>query len=68
MIKITSVEGKVFKSKEAISVLDERNLLYSQVLEEKVLLKYEDKEYIATLKGVDDKYKKLNHVDMETIG
>ena len=32
------------------------------MLEEKVLLKYEDKEYIAT-KGVDANYKKLNRVD-----
>ena len=33
------------------------------MLEEKVLLKYEEKEYIATLKGVDTNYKKLNRVD-----
>lgn len=62
-IKITAVEGKVFEADEVASVLNERNLLYSEVLEERVLLKYEDKEYIATLKGVDANYKKLNNVD-----
>ena len=62
-IKITAVEGKVFHSNEVSSILNERHLLYSEVLEEKVLLKYEDKEYIATLKGVDGNYKKLNRVD-----
>ena len=62
-IKITAVEGKVFQANEVSSILNERNLLFSEVLEEKVLLKYEDKEYIATLKGVDGNYKKLNRVD-----
>ena len=62
-IKITAVEGKVFKASEVSSILTERSLLFSEVLEEKVLLKYEDKEYIATLKGVDANYKKLNRVD-----
>ncbi len=62
-IKITAVEGKVFKTNEVALVLNERNLLYSEVLEERVLLRYEDKEYIATLKGVDTNYKKINNVD-----
>ena len=62
-IKITAVEGKVFQASEVSSILNNRNLLFSEVLEEKVLLKYEDKEYIATLKGVDANYKKLNRVD-----
>ena len=62
-IKITAVEGKVFQPNEVSSILTERNLLFSEVLEEKVLLKYEEKEYIATLKGVDANYKKLNRVD-----
>ena len=62
-IKITAVEGKVFKTTEVIPVLNERNIIYSEVLEEKVLLKYKENEYIATLKGVDSNYKKLNRVD-----
>lgn len=62
-IKITAVEGKVFEAEEVAPILNERNLLYAEVLEERVLLKYEDKEYIATLKGVDANYKMLNNVD-----
>lgn len=62
-IKITAVEGKVFEADEVTPFLEEKALLYSEVLEEKVLLKYEEKEYIANLKGVDVNYKKLNSVD-----
>jgi lipoprotein-releasing system permease protein len=62
-IKITAVEGKVFEAEEVKELLDEKSILYSEVLEEKVLLKYEDKEYIAKLKGVDAHFKKLNSVD-----
>lgn len=36
---------------------------YSLVLEEKVLLTYRDKEFIATLKGVDTNYALVNAVD-----
>lgn len=62
-IKITAAEGKVFEAYSAKLVLDERALLYSEILEEKVLLKYKNKEYIATLKGVDEQFKKINNVD-----
>lgn len=62
-IKITAAEGKVFKADSAKLVLDKHALLYSEVLEEKVLLKYKNKEYIATLKGVDEQFKKINNVD-----
>lgn len=62
-IKIIAAEGKVFEADSAKLVLDERALLYSEILEEKVLLKYKNKEYIATLKGVDEQFKKINNVD-----
>ena len=62
-IKITATEGKVFEADSVKLVLDERALLYSEILEEKVLLKYKNKEYIATLKGVDEQFKKINNVD-----
>lgn len=62
-IKITASEGEVFEADSAKLVLDERALLYSEILEEKVLLKYKKKEYIATLKGVDEQFKKINNVD-----
>ena len=62
-IKITSSEGKVFNPEEVKNFLDKKNIIYSQVLEEKVLLKYKNKEYIATLKGVDDNFKNINSLD-----
>lgn len=36
---------------------------YSQVLEERVFLNHNQKNYIAHIKGVDDNYQKVNQVD-----
>jgi lipoprotein-releasing system permease protein len=62
-IKVSVVEGKVSAFEEAKNYLDEHSILYSEVLEEKVLLRYQDKEYIATLKGVDSNFKGINAID-----
>jgi lipoprotein-releasing system permease protein len=62
-IKITAVEGKVFDPSTVEALLQENELLYTATLEEKVMLKYKDKEYIATLKGVDQHYAEVNEVD-----
>jgi lipoprotein-releasing system permease protein len=62
-IKVSVLEGKVSDFEEAKAYLNEHNILYSEVLEEKVLLRYQEKEYIATLKGVDDNFKLINSVD-----
>tara|TARA_Y100000385_G_scaffold38880_1_gene36183 strand:- start:4599 stop:5801 length:1203 start_codon:yes stop_codon:yes gene_type:complete len=62
-IKVSVVEGKVSSFEEAKNYLDEHSILYSEVLEEKVLLRYQDKEYIATLKGVDSNFKGINAID-----
>lgn len=62
-IKVSVLEGKVSDFTEAKAYLDENNILYSEVLEEKVLLRYQEKEYIATLKGVDDNFKSINSID-----
>ncbi|MDA7768421.1 FtsX-like permease family protein [Flavobacteriales bacterium] len=62
-IKVSVLEGKVSDFSEAKMYLDEKNILYSEVLEEKVLLRYQEKEYIATLKGVDDNFKRINSID-----
>ena len=62
-IKISVVEGKTSSFDDVKSVLDNNSILYSQSLEEKVLLRYQDKEYIATLKGVDEKFHTINKVD-----
>ena len=62
--KITSAEGKVFNADKVQSVLDNDAIDKSSfVLEEKVLLKYQEKEYIATVKGVDENYLTLTNFD-----
>lgn len=62
-IKVETFQGKVSDFSEVKSYLNENNILYSEVLEERVLLRFEDKEYIATLKGVDNNFKRLNAID-----
>ena len=64
-IKITSAEGKNFQNKKIIDLLlleDEINV-FSSVLEEKVLVEYNKKQYLATIKGVDTNYNKLTNFD-----
>jgi len=60
-LKITSTEGKTFNPNEAKTLLltVEEIETSALVLEEKVLLKYQEKEYIATAKGVSDEYLEL---------
>ena len=62
-IKISPIEGKTSSFESAKNYLNENNILYSETLEEKVLLKYKKSEYIATLKGVDTKFKQVNELD-----
>ena len=62
-IKVSVLDGKVSDFQDAKNYLDDNDILYSEVLEEKVLLRYQDKEYIATLKGVDANFKAINAVD-----
>ena len=65
-IKITSVEGKTFVP-NANQLKQLSNLsgvaVWSEVIEENVLLKYGEKQYIATMKGVDSRYNKVNGID-----
>ena len=64
-IKITSAEGKNFKNKKIIDLLllEEEINVFSSVLEEKVLVEYNKKQYLATIKGVDTNYNKLTNFD-----
>lgn len=64
-LKITATTGKTFGQNDAVIHLQENEkvLCYSSVLEEKVLLKNKDREYIATVKGVDEQYKQLSNFD-----
>ena len=62
-LKITSNEGKTFHPEHAKNLLltfDEVEIS-ALVLEEKVLLKYQEKEYIATAKGVSEEYLELTN-------
>ena len=64
-LKITSTEGKTFNPEQArnrlLTVEEIENTAF--VLEEKVLLKYQEKEYIATAKGVSEEYLQLTNFD-----
>jgi len=63
-IKITASGGKVFNPEKAIinhlEIIDK-----AYVLEEKALLRYQEKEFIATIKGVSPSYKDL--VDFDSL-
>ena len=64
-LKITSLNYKTFPEGNLTSILDNQYYIveYAKILEEKVLLKYHQKEYIATIKGVSNSYKNITHVD-----
>ncbi|WP_134088971.1 FtsX-like permease family protein [Olivibacter sp. XZL3] len=58
-LRIEPASGKVFKEDVAVFQQikkDPRILNYSCVLQEKVLLRYKDYQYIASMKGVDSSY------------
>jgi lipoprotein-releasing system permease protein len=65
-IKITAVQGKTFIADTArLKLLAKVEGLscYSLTLEENALLKYGDRQYIATIKGVDDNYAMVTNID-----
>ncbi len=65
-IQISSVEGKTFipdsKSLEAIVAIPGVSAV-SEVLEENVLLLYNDRQHIATVKGVDENFNNVSGID-----
>jgi len=65
-IKITSVHGKTMQTDSVIlNVLSKTKgiVSYSKVIEEKVLLHYNKKQYIATIKGVDSAFAETTDFD-----
>ena len=66
-IKVSIVDGKVSDFQSATHYLEENNIMYSKVLEEKVLLRYKDSEYIAILKGVDSNFSKINKINSKIV-
>jgi len=64
-IKVTVKEGKVFNlEKDDLEKLAALKGVESiaQALEENAILKYNDNEYIATIKGIDEHYTKVSKV------
>ncbi|HLN20231.1 MAG TPA: FtsX-like permease family protein [Bacteroidales bacterium] len=65
-IKITAAQGKTFvPDSSMIRLLSDVNgvVTWSFTLEENALLKYNDRQYIATIKGVDQNYAEVTEID-----
>ena len=63
-LQITVTEGKAFNPENISAVLVNPEFESSAyILEEKVLLKYQEKEFIATVKGVSETYQELTSFD-----
>jgi len=65
-IKISAAEGKTFiadTSRLKLLAKVEGVSCYSLSLEENALLKYGDRQFIATIKGVDDNYAMVSNID-----
>ena len=64
-LKILSSEGKNFDNRKANEILlkFEEIDVFSSTIEEKVLLEYDSRQHIATIKGVDSLYSSLTNFD-----
>jgi lipoprotein-releasing system permease protein len=65
-IKITATQGKSFLMTNTFSKVldaDASVAIYSKVIEERVFLKYNNKEVIAFIKGVDSNFNKITQID-----
>tara|TARA_B110000091_G_scaffold61526_1_gene67603 strand:+ start:1257 stop:2393 length:1137 start_codon:yes stop_codon:yes gene_type:complete len=65
-IKITATQGKSFLVTDAFSKVldaDASIAINSKVIEERVFLKYNNKEVIAFIKGVDNNYNQITQID-----
>lgn len=65
-IKISAIQGKSFEYSNKLNDLLEQNddiQAFSKVVEERVFLRYKNKEHIAQIKGVDINYSKIIPTD-----
>lgn len=64
-LKISTEHGKYFDPKNAASVLARYSdaVIYTEVIEEDVLLKHGDKQFIGRIKGVGANYQKSSGID-----
>ena len=62
---IPSTGKSFFISEDQLIKLKESNYInnYSKVVEERVILSFDDKKRTATIKGVDENYQKVNAID-----
>ena len=65
-LKITLVEGKTFSTNDdrifAVQKLD-NIAFFTEVIEENVMLRYEEKQMPATIKGVSDNFRHMTQID-----
>jgi lipoprotein-releasing system permease protein len=64
-IEIRASEGKVFQYDSLVNSIEKLPNIksVSQILEDNALLKYDDKQAIAMIRGVDEKYKSVTQLD-----
>ena len=65
-IKVTPLTGKLFKPEElSLQKIKNTEGVYhiGKTIEENVLIKYRDKQYIATVKGVESSFSKTSGID-----
>lgn len=65
-IKITAVKGKSFLFTDDVQQILKNNTsikVISKVIEERVFLKYKDKDEIAYIKGVEENYNSITQID-----
>lgn len=64
-LKITSVEGKSFHFNDSVrnALMLDKIKAYSKVVEERVFLSYVDKSHVASIKGVDTNFLRVNRLD-----
>ncbi len=64
-IQITLVEGKTFTPDDRFDALNHLPgvAVYSEILEENALLKYGERQHIATIKGVDESFIQVTGID-----
>lgn len=63
-IKITASQGKVFNPQEIYNIKEHAAVAYfTEVLEENALIKYKDKQFIGTVKGVDENFVPMSRLD-----
>ncbi len=64
-LKITSSQGKSFFFNDSIeqALVSDKIAAYTNVVEERVFLSYDEKSHVASIKGVDSNYLNVNRLD-----